>query len=410
MRTTVVVVGAGQAGLAASHSLGRLGIDHVVLERTGVAHAWRAQRWDSLRLLSPNWMCRLPGAPRQDGDPDGYMTAVEVADLLDRYRDAVDAPVRAPVEVAAVRPGAGGGFRVDTSEGPWWCRSVILATGAAAEPRLPDLHRHLPPAAAQLTSLGYRRPDQVGPGGVLVVGASASGVQIADELARAGRDVTIAVGDHVRVPRTYRGRDIHRWMDALGALDERWDEVPDIDRARRLPSLQLVGTPERRTLDLNALTGVGVRLAGRLVGVAGDRLQLSGSLPALAAGADLKQRRLLDRIDELAAATGTGTEATECPAPTRVGTPPTELGLAGIGTVIWATGYRPRFPWLPDELTDRFGRLRHDGGVLPVPGLYVLGLPFLRRRKSSFLDGVGPDAADIAAHLRGLLDRGEAAA
>jgi putative flavoprotein involved in K+ transport len=286
---------------------------------------------------------------------------------------------------------------------------VVVATGAAREPHVPPVGRELPASVRQLTCTEYRRPDQV-EGDVLVVGASASGVQVADELARAGRDVVIAVGDHVRVPRAYRGRDIHAWMDALGQLDERWDEVPDIDRARRLPSLQLVGTPERRTLDLNALADAGVLLTGRLAGIAGTTLQFSGSLPAVAAGADLKQARLLDRIDELAAASGEGAGDADRPAPTRVGDPPTGLDLAGVGTVVWATGFRPSFPALPDGLYDRFGRLRHDGGVLPVPGLYVLGLPFLRRRKSSFLDGVGPDAAEIAAHLRCSLDRGGLAA
>jgi putative flavoprotein involved in K+ transport len=400
MHTDVVVIGAGQAGLAASRCLTDGAVDHVVLERADVADSWRTQRWDSLRLLTPNWMTRLPGFAYDGSDPAGYMSAAEVARLLDRYRNSFAAPVRTGTAVTGVTPGPGGeGFRVATDAGVWHSRAVVVATGAAREPHVPAVGRELPASVRQLTCAEYRRPDQV-EGDVLVVGASASGVQIADELARSGRRVTIAVGDHVRVPREYRGRDIHWWMDAIGQLDERWDEVPDIDRARRLPSLQLVGGPQRRTLDLNALTAVGVRLVGRLAGVAGGRALFSGSLPALVAGADLKQDRLLDRIDEYI-----GTGRGERPARTRVGDPPTALPLAGIRTVVWATGYRPTWPWLPDGLVDRFGRLRHDGGVTPLPGLVALGLPFLRRRKSSFLDGVGPDAAELMAEVRRHLDR-----
>ena len=186
---------------------------------------------------------------------------------------------------------------MDTDDGSWRCRAVVVATGTEGESQVPALARDLPGDLQQITALGYREPGQVAPGEVLVVGASASGVQIADELRRAGRQVTVAVGDHVRVPRTYRGRDIYRWMDELGILDERYDEVEDLVRARRLPSLQLVGTPQRRTLDLAALSTAGVALTGRFVGVARGRAQFSGSLANLIKAADLKQARLLERID-----------------------------------------------------------------------------------------------------------------
>ena len=240
-----------------------------------------------------------------------------------------------------------------------------------------------------------------------MVGASASGLQIADELSRVGCDVTLAVGDHVRLPRTYRGMDIHWWMDAVGQLDERYDEVDDIARARRLPSLQLIGTPERRDLDLNAVAANGVSLVGRLVGRSGHRAQFSGSFANLCASADLKQNRLLDRLDAYATEYCLDDELgpTERPAPTRVVTPTLELDLRTIGTIVWATGFRPAYPFLDGQLLDRKGRLVHDGGILPLPGVYVLGLPFMRRRKSSFLDGVGPDAADLAAHLAAHLDQ-----
>ena len=282
---------------------------------------------------------------------------------------------------------------------------MILATGACSDPHIPAIADDMPDHLQHVSPIRYRNPDQLADGGVLVVGASASGLQIADELSRAGREVTLAVGDHVRLPRTYRGMDIHWWMDAVGQLDERWDEMPDIGRARRLPSLQLIGTPERRDLDLNAVTANGVRLVGRLVGRSGHRAQFSGSFANMCASADLKQRRLLDLCDDYATEHGLDGELGEPsrPAPTAVGEPTLEFDLRSVGTVLWATGFRPAYPWLDQRLLDRKGRLQHDGGILPAPGMYVLGLPFLRRRKSSFLDGVGPDADELATHLVGHL-------
>lgn len=404
--TTVVVIGAGQAGLAMSRCLTDRSIDHVLLERGVTANSWRTERWDSLRLLTPNWLSRLPGWTYRGDDPDGYMTAGEVVRYLDDYRASFAAPVQTQTAVESVRS-TSTGFMVDTNQGSWSCRSVVVATGACSTPKIPTVSGKLPSRISQLATIHYRNPDQIEAGGVLVVGASASGAQIADELARAGRDVTLAVGEHVRLPRTYRGRDIHWWMDAVGQLDERYDEMDDIVRARRLPSLQLVGSPVKRTLDLNALAGSGVGLVGRLAGVANGKAQLSGSLVNVCAAADLKQARLLDLIDEYATRNlaDADLDAPHRPRPTSVKTPPTVLELDAFNTVIWATGFRPRYPWLGDHLLDRKGAVRHDGGVMEEPGLYMLGMPFTRRRKSSFLDGVGPDAQFLTDHLAGFLDR-----
>lgn len=405
MQTTVVIIGAGPAGLAMSACLRDLGVDHVLLEQGRVAQAWRTQRWDSLRLLTPNWLTRLPGYEYRDSDPDGYMTAAEVVAFLTGYRSAIEAPVHEHTTVTRVRAHTGG-YLVETDRGDWWCRAVVIATGACGTPRVPPQAGHLPPSVTQLTSLQYRNPDQV-EGDVLVVGASASGVQIADELARSGRGVTLAVGEHVRVPRRYRGRDIHWWLDAIGVLDERYDEVDDIDRVRRVPSFQLVGAPRPRSVDLNALSAQGVRLVGRLVGIAGGRAQLSGSLAHVCAAADLKQARLLDRIDAYVHERGWTRRVGPAvrPDPTVVATPPNMLDLIDgpIRTVVWATGFRPTYPWLDPALLDPRGALRHEGGIVNAPGMYVLGLPFTRRRKSSFLDGVGPDAREISAHLMAYL-------
>jgi putative flavoprotein involved in K+ transport len=233
---------------------------------------------------------------------------------------------------------------------------------------------------------------------VLVVGASASGVQIADELHRSGRPVTLAVGEHVRVPRRYRGRDILAWLDELGILDERWDEVDDVVRARNLPSLQLVGGT--RSIDLNSLQSRGVRVVGRFAGIRDEVAQFSGALPNVCALADLKLGRLLDAVDEHLGGRG------DRPDPTRLlAKPPLGLSLTSgeIRSVVWATGIGPDFSWLDVPVFDHRGRLLHDGGVTRWPGLYVLGLPMLRRRRSSYIDGARFDVADIATHLSAVL-------
>jgi putative flavoprotein involved in K+ transport len=405
MRTPVVVVGAGQAGLAMSHQLAISAIDHVVLERGEVAQSWRTERWDSLRLLTPNWMSRLPGHTYQGDDPDGFMASAEVVELLSAYRRLCSAPVLTQTTVERVHVRSTG-FDVVTDQGAWQADAVVVASGACSEPHVPAIAADLPSHIEQTTALQYRNPEQLGAGEVLVVGASASGAQIADELARSGRRVTLAVGEHVRVPRTYRGLDIHWWMDAIGQLDERYDELDDVNRARRVPSLQLVGSPERRTLDLNALTAAGVRVVGRLMRVMGSTAQFTGGVANLVANADLKQNRLLDRIDEYALQHGLdGLGEPTRPEPTRLGDVPTELSLSPFTTVVWATGYRPTYPWLDAAAFDRRKRVVHDGGVGAIPGLYFLGLQFMRRRKSSFIDGVGPDAAELVEPLRSRLGR-----
>jgi putative flavoprotein involved in K+ transport len=403
--TTVVVIGAGQAGLSMSRHLTDRSIEHVVLERHQVAHSWRAERWDSLRLLTPNWLTRLPGAPYAGDDPDGFMTAADVVDQLAGYRSSIAAPVVEHAAVSAVEPD-GDRFTVTSSSGPWDCRAVVVASGAASIPRRPELAPQLPPNIAPVDSVAYRNPDQLAVGRVLVVGASASGLQIADELQRSGRDVTLSVGDHVRLPRTYRGMDIHWWMDTLGVLDERWDEVEDLGRARRLPSLQLIGTPERRDLDLNSLSRDGVDIVGRLAAIRDRRGLCSGGLENLCRSADLKQQRLLDRIDAYATERSLDGELAEPerPEPTRLPTPATQIDLTTFGTVVWATGFRVDHRWIDARIRGGGAILDHDGGVGRHPGIYTIGLPFQRRRSSTFLSGVGADAGEIAGPLASYLD------
>ena len=405
MQIPVVVIGGGQAGLAMSQCLAERAIDHVVLERGDIAHSWRSERWDSLRLLTPNWMTRLPGFHYRGDDPDGFMTKSEVIQFLSDYQQTISAPISTNTSVSCVRKTASG-FNVKTNQGDWSCDAVVMATGASSEPKIPEIAAAVPSRVAQLNALQYRNPDQLCQGDVLVVGASASGAQIADELQRSGRQVTIAIGDHVRLPRTYRGRDIHWWMDTIGQLDERYDEVDDLTRARRLPSLQLVGSPQRRDLDLNALTDTGIELVGKFLQVTPSKAQFSGGPAHLIANADLKQARLLDRIDEFVAEQGVEGDLTEPTRPekTRLGPVQTELPIDRFATIVWATGYRPTYSWLDEAAFDQRGRIAHDGGACDLAGLYLLGQPFMRRRKSSFIDGVGPDAAELVGSLQAHLD------
>lgn len=406
---SVVVVGAGQAGLAVSHFLSARSIDHVLLERGQVGHSWRTERWESLRLLTPNWQTRLPGAPYRGPDPDGFMTMPEVVGFLDGYAHRISAPVHTGVTVASVRNG-GDGYRVTSDGGEWTARAVVLASGACNIPRIPAVAAAVPEGVETVVPHGYRNPGQLPDGGVLVVGAAATGAQIAAEVRASGRPVTLAVGEHVRMPRTYRGRDIMWWMERSGLWDERYEELDDVVRARHLPSPQLIGSPERITLDLNSLSDAGVRLVGRLAGISGGTAQFSGSLRNVCTLADLKLRRLLETFDEWARTTGVDREVgpVERFEPTRVGPSPSlavSLTDGGIRTIIWATGYSADYSWLHiPEALDRKGQLRHQGGVVTAsPGLYRIGLPVLRRRKSSFIHGAEDDAREITDHLAAYL-------
>jgi putative flavoprotein involved in K+ transport len=403
----VVVIGAGHAGLAASHFLSERSIDHVVLERGEVANSWRRERWESLRLLTPNRQSRLPGLRYDGQDPDGYMTMAEVTEFIEGFAKVSRAPVRTGVNVTSVRS-AGDEYQVTTSDGEIRARAVVIASGACNRPSVPSLSEGVPGSVEQLTPFGYRDPSQLPDGGVLVVGASATGVQLAAEIRRSGRPVTLSVGEHVRLPRLYRGQDVLWWMETAGIWDQRYDEVDDLNRARRLPSPQLVGTPERSSLDLNALTELGVELVGRLAAIRDGGALFSGGLRNVFSLADLKMNRLLDSFDEWALTSGRDGEfsAPERFEPSR--TPASarlqlKLSSGEIRSVVWATGFRPDYGWLDVPVLDEKGRLRHDGGVVDSPGLYALGLPVLRRRKSTFICGIEDDAREVTGHLAGYL-------
>ncbi len=392
-----------------SYCLSERSIDHVLLERGEIANSWRTERWDSLTLLTPNWQSRLPGFGYQGDDPDGYRSMTETIAFIDAYAGVVDAPVRTHTTVTSVSRDDEG-YLVRTDRGDWRAPTIVLAAGAFNIASIPKFAHELPPGIMTLTPNNYRNPDQLPKGGVLIVGAAATGTQLADELQKSGRQVTLSVGAHIRAPRVYRGKDLEWWMDVAGIQDERFDEVDDVVRVRRVPSLQLTGTPDRSTLDLNALTGNGVKLIGRMAGINDGKAQFSGSLLNMCKMSDLKMNRLLNTIDEWAEENGMDGEVEPIHRlePTRVEDAPPlgmDLNNGEIKTVIWATGYQPDYSWLDMPLLDRKGMIRHDGGVVSeAPGMYLMGMLFLRRRKSTLIDGVGDDARDLSGHLASYLE------
>ncbi|HEY6297535.1 MAG TPA: NAD(P)/FAD-dependent oxidoreductase [Streptosporangiaceae bacterium] len=408
IQATAVVVGAGHAGLAMSRRLTERSIDHVVLERGEVANSWRTQRWPSLRLLTPNWQTRLPGHDYTGDEPDGYMPVTDVVATITSYARLVGAPVRTGTTVRTVRA-TPEGFEIRANGDVLRARAVVLATGACNLPAIPGFADAVPPSITTLTPLTYRDPGQLPDGGVLVVGASATGIQLASEIHRSGRPVTLAVGEHVRLPRTYRGRDIFWWLEKTGLLAERYDQIDDLTRARHLPSPQLTGTPDAVTTDLNTLTALGIRIVGRLGRITDGVAQFSGALVNTCALADLKMNRFLNRADQWATASGLDDDLPPPHrfAPTYVD-PRTSLELdlssGEITTVLWATGFRPDHSWVDIPVHDRTGHIRHDGGVVTgAPGLYLLGMPVLRTRASTYIHGAGVDSEALAGHLHSFL-------
>jgi putative flavoprotein involved in K+ transport len=403
MRTTdTLVVGAGQAGLALSWHLTQAGHEHVVLERGRIGERWRSERWDSLSLLTPNWLNRLPGGPGY-ADPDGFVSREGFVSYLDGYARSFAAPVLEGVEVVSVNQ-TWDGFRVVAGDGSWLARNVVVATGHCEVPAVPALASGTPERVERLHAVDYRSPESLPAGAVLVVGAGPTGQQLAAELARAGRDVVLAVGRHAWLPRRYRGRDIWFWLHATGALDRTVDEVPE-EAAASSPSLVLTGANGGQRLDLGVLHDLGVRIAGRLRRFDGARAVFADDLEANVAEAEERMRRVLDRIDQYAdGALGRDAAPGADDIPSFVlpaGPRSIDLHAAGVASVIWATGFRRSYPWLRVPVLDAARELMHRGGRTPAPRLYGLGLRFQRKRKSHFIGGVGEDAAHLAMAIAG---------
>ena len=398
-RSDVVIIGAGQAGLAISRCLTGLGIDHVLIERGRVGERWRSERWDSLRLLTPNWMTRLPGHLYSGGDPNGFMHCRDVIRMLEDYRQAFAAPVMSGARVRQLCESAGG-YRIATDRGDWFARTVVIATGACDNPSIPAIANRMVDRILHLAPSDYKNADHLPKGGVLVVGASASGIQLAEEIHRSGRNVAISTGRHVSVPRSYRGRDITEWLDLCGFLSDGRRPDADPQQIARQPSLQLIGSDNRRSIGLSELSQQGIRILGRAIKAEDRRIQFAADLDTECAAARERRHRLLARIDAHIA--DNAIEAPEDPAAWACGNVPDnppgwlDLRAEGIETVIWATGYRRDYSWMQVPVLDRHGEIENTFGATAAPGLFVLGLPFMRRRASTFIDGVGRDAEYLA--------------
>ncbi len=396
-----VIVGGGHAGLALSYHLGRRGRPHVILERGRVAERWRSERWDSLMFQFPSWSLRLPGQEYRGAAPDGFATRDEVIAFIERYREAIAAPVRTGVRVDRVAP-IEEGFRLETTEGNVQAVNVVVATGPYQEPIVPAVRQVFPPGVVHVHSSGYRNPAQLPAGAVLVVGSGASGCQIVEDLLAAGRTVYFSMGRHRRYPRRYRGHDMFWWMEHIGALDQTLDERPD---ARERPNPLVTGVGGGHDIDLRDYAAAGVTLLGHLRDVAGSRLRLADDVTALLAAGDESIGVFTRAVDAYIARSGLAVLA-EAPAAVpaaRAVTPAPicELDLAdsGIMSVVWATGFRRDFRWIDAPVLDDRGEPIHRRGVTGCVGLYFLGLPWLHKLKSSVLCGVGDDAAHLADHI-----------
>lgn len=394
-----LVIGAGQAGLAMSEHLGRRGIAHLVVERHRIAERWRSERWDSLVANGPAWHDRFPGMEFATCGPDDFPTKEAVADYFEAYAAMLDAPIRCGVEVTEVTQ-ASDGFTVTTTAGTLLARNVVVATGPFQKPVIPAL---VPDGAGflQMHSTGYRNPDQLPPGGVLVVGSGSSGTQIADELNRAGRKVFLSVGPHDRPMRRYRGKDFVWWLGRLG----KWDLAAPIPGMEHV-TIAVSGAYGGRTIDFRNLVAEGITLLGRSEAFDGRHLQIADDLAANIHRGDSYYLALLDEADAYVAREGLDFPAEPearriGPDPDCVTTPIRSLDLegAGVSTIIWATGFQFDFGWLKVGTFDEKGRPDHHKGVSPVPGLYFLGLPWLARRGSSFIWGCWQDAEHLADHM-----------
>ena len=401
-RVDTVVVGGGQAGLALSRSLSERGVEHVVLERGRVGERWRSERWDSLSLLTPRWLSRLSGWTGDEEDPHGFMAREEVVRYLDRYAATFGVPVREGVTVTSVER-EGDDYRVESNLGAWRASNVVVATGESQDAFVPSMSRDLASWVHQSAPTRYRNPDHLPEGGVLVVGASATGIQLAQEIHASGRPVTLSVSRHTRLPRRYRERDILEWLERMGMFEQRAAEVQSLEASRNQPSMQLTGSADHRTLDLKVLQGQGIRLVGRAEGASGSRMCFADDLVETMAAADVKLAGLRLRIDRYIRDEGlereVGPEEPFDPMPLPDAPTSLDLRTQGIKSVLWATGFRRSYPWLRVPVLDAGGEIRQEGGITSAAGLYVLGLNFMRRRSSSFLAGVARDAEEIAEHM-----------
>lgn len=403
----VVIVGGGQAGLAASVCLSQRGIEHIVLEKGDIGESWRRQRWDSFRMNTPNWTLNLPRQDYDGPDPHGFMGRDEFIAYLIRYADRFAVPVRRGVEASEARPDSGG-WHIETSEGPLSARAMIVATSTYQAPSIPTVAERLPPDILSLGATDYRAPEHLPDGNVLVVGSAQSGMQIAEDLNGTDRRVYLSVGQAGRVPRRYRGHDLNYWYDKIGLMDRKASELPD-------PRLKFGGQPQitaGHTTSLQKFYREGVRLLGRLDDIDGTTVFLRRDLRQNIAAADRHSDTFCRNIDTYIEQNDLGLPEDEGDDPIHAPlediesvTEPDTLNLTdeGITSVIWATGFRFDFSWVKADVNDEVGYPLTQRGETAVPGLYFLGLNFLYTRRSGIVYGIGPDAEHVAERIQSYL-------
>ena len=395
----VIIVGGGQAGLSLSWHLCRRGIDHVILERHVAGHAWRAERWDSFCLVTPNWQCQLPGFPYAGNDPHGFMLRQEIIDYIDAYIASFDPPVLSGVEVAKLRRGPAGEFRLATSAGGFTAAQVVVATGGYHEPIVPRYAERLEPDVAQLHSSQYRNPHSLPAGAVLVVGSGQSGCQIAEDLHLAGRRVHLCVGNAPRVARRYRGKDVVEWLDRMGYYDIPVEEHPLKEEVRDKTNHYVTGRDGGRDIDLRRHALDGMRLYGRLAGIEQGELRFEPDLRANLDAADAVSESIKRSIDAFIAKAGIAAPAEAPYVPLwqpQEETAALDYRAADIRSTVWSIGFRTDFRWIEAPVFDGRGAPVHRRGVTREEGLYFLGLQWLHSWGSGRFSGVARDAAFLA--------------
>jgi putative flavoprotein involved in K+ transport len=400
MKSTVdvAIIGAGQAGLATSWHLKQAGIDHVVLEAGRVAETWRSRRWDSFCLVTPNWSVQLPGAKYDGPDPDGFMPLAELVDYLQAWADSFGTPVQENSPVTSVETD-GGGFVLSLPSGRLKARRVVVASGAYQRPHRPAGAESLPREVVQLFAEEYTNPADLPPGAVLIVGSGQTGCQLADEIHRSGRKVFLACGRCVWVPRRLEGHDIFWWLIDSGFMDRSPDMLPS-PAARLLGNPQTTGHDGGRDLNFRVLHDMGVELVGRYIGAEDSKVNFADDVGASVDFGDARLADLMKFVEASCGANGTTPPTLQMPPPFRPKTR-TELDVAqdAIGTVIWTSGYRPDYGWVKLPVFDGMGFPIQTDGRTTVPGLYFMGVHWMRKNKSSILYGVGEDAQVVARQI-----------
>jgi len=400
---SVIVVGAGQAGLSISWHLANRGIGHVVLEKERAGQTWRTERWDSFCLVTPNWQCQLPGFPYRGGDPHGFMLRQEIIDYIDAFIASFDPPLREGLTVHSVKSNAQGGFTLETSQGHHLADQVVIAVGGYQIPVIPRCAERLPPDIVQIHSAAYRNPDQIPGGAVLVVGSGQSGCQIAEDLHLAGRKVHLCVGDAPRVARRYRGKDVVEWLHLMGYYDLPVHEHPLREGVRDKTNHYVTGRDGGRDIDLRQRALEGMELYGRLLNVDGDRLICDDNLAQCLDQADRVSESIKTSIDGFI--DKKGIPASTEPRYSPVWTPPRErpeldYRAAGITSVVWCIGFRADYSWIDLPVFNGRGQPVHVRGVTPMAGVYFLGLPWLYTWGSGRFSGVARDAQYLAEYIK----------